>query len=61
MADLFLCSDAQWGRVEPMLPKDVRGMDRVDDRRVVSGITHALNGQSCAREGSYFLLKRRRL
>ena len=52
MADLFLCSDAQWGRVEPMLPKDVRGMDRVDDRRVVSGIAHALNDQSCAREGS---------
>jgi mannitol 2-dehydrogenase len=42
MADFFWFSDAQWARVEPLLPTDVRGMDRVDDRRVLSGIVHAL-------------------
>lgn len=42
MADFFWFSDAQWARIEPLLPTDVRGMDRVDDRRVLSGIVHAL-------------------
>lgn len=42
MADFFWFSDAQWARIEPLLPKDVRGMKRVDDRRVLSGIVHAL-------------------
>jgi transposase len=42
MTDFFWFSDAQWARVEPLLPTDVRGMDRVDDRRVLSGIVHAL-------------------
>jgi mannitol 2-dehydrogenase len=37
-----LVSDAQWARIEPLLPTDVRGMKRVDDRRVLSGIVHAL-------------------
>jgi transposase len=30
------------GKIEPHLPKDVRGKDRVDDRRVISGILHVL-------------------
>ena len=42
MSDFFWFSDAQWARIEPLLPTDVRGMDRVDDRRVLSGIVHAL-------------------
>ncbi len=42
MADFFWFSDAQWARIEPLLPTDVRGMKRVDDRRVLSGIVHAL-------------------
>ena len=42
MADFFWFSDAQWERIAPLLPMDVRGMDRVDDRRVLSGIVHAL-------------------
>lgn len=42
MSDFFWFSDAQWGRIEPLLPTDVRGKDRVDDRRVLSGIVHAL-------------------
>lgn len=42
MADFFWFSDAQWARIAPLLPTDVRGMDRVDDRRVLSGIVHAL-------------------
>lgn len=42
MADLFWFSDAQWSRIEPLLPTDTRGMPRVDDRRVLSGIVHVL-------------------
>ncbi|HUC66910.1 MAG TPA: IS5 family transposase, partial [Stellaceae bacterium] len=32
----------QWGKIEPLLPTDVRGKERVDDRRVISGILHVL-------------------
>jgi transposase len=42
MSDFFWFSDAQWARIEPLLPTDVRGKARVDDRRVLSGIVHAL-------------------
>ena len=42
MADYFWFSDSQWARIEPLLPKNVRGKERVDDRRVLSGIVHAL-------------------
>ncbi len=42
MADLFWFSDAQWERIEPLLPTGLRGKRRVDDRRVLSGIVHAL-------------------
>src|SRR5262245_48949073 len=35
-------SDEQWRRIEPHLPTDVRGVERVDDRRVISGIVHVL-------------------
>ena len=39
---LFWLSDEQWQRIEPYLPTDVRGVERVDDRRVISGIVHVL-------------------
>ena len=42
MADFFWFSDLQWARIDPRLPMDVRGKKRVDDRRVLSGIVHAL-------------------
>ena len=42
MADPFWLSDAQWARLQPLLPTDVRGVPRVDDRRVISGIIHVL-------------------
>lgn len=40
--NLFWLSDEQWERIEPHLPTDVRGKERVDDRRVISGIVHVL-------------------
>ena len=42
MAHPFWLSEAQWARLEPLLPQDVRGVPRVDDRRVISGIIHVL-------------------
>src|SRR5215467_13494736 len=41
-ANLFWLSDEQWARIEPHLPTDVRGVERVDDRRVISGILHVI-------------------
>ena len=40
--NLFWLSDEQWSRIEPCLPTDVRGVERVDDCRVISGIVHVL-------------------
>jgi transposase len=40
--NLFWLSDEQWERIAPHLPTDVRGVERVDDRRVISGIVHVL-------------------
>lgn len=42
MTDLFWLSDEQFGRLAPLLPSDTRGVPRVDDRRVISGIIHVL-------------------
>ena len=45
---LFWLSDEQWGRIEPHLPTDMRGVERQDDRRVISGIVHVLkSGGRC--------------
>jgi len=38
----FWLSDRQWRRLGPLLPNKPRGVPRVDDRRVVSGIVHVL-------------------
>jgi len=40
--ELLRFSDAQWARIERLLPRDTRGMPRMDVRRVLSGIVHAL-------------------
>ena len=38
----FWLSDEQFERLRPMLPDKVRGVARVDDRRVISGIIHVV-------------------
>lgn len=42
MSEYFWFSDEQWAQIEPLLPSGQRGARRVDDRRVLSGIVHAL-------------------
>lgn len=42
MSNLYWASDKEWKKIEPHLPKDVRGIERVDDRRIISGIVHVL-------------------
>jgi transposase len=42
MSEVFWLSEAQFSRLEPLLPKDTRGKPRVDDQRVISGIVHVL-------------------
>ena len=40
--NLFWLNYEQWKRIEPHQPTDVRGVERVDDRRAISGIVHVL-------------------
>jgi transposase len=42
MRSYFWLSDDQFARLAPHLPTDTRGVPRVDDRRVISGIVHVL-------------------
>ena len=42
MSDVFWLSEAQFSRLKPLLSTDTRGVPRVDDRRVISGIVHVL-------------------
>jgi len=42
MSDLFWLTEKQFSRLVPLLPTDTRGVPRVDDRRVISGIVHVL-------------------
>ena len=43
MADnLFWLTEAQFERLKPPLPDKVRGVRRADDRKVISGIVHAV-------------------
>ena len=42
MANEFWLSEEQWSRLKPLLPNKPRGVPRVDDRRVISGIVHVL-------------------
>jgi len=41
-SNLFWLSDDQWTAIQPLLPTDVRGKERVDDRRVISGIVFVI-------------------
>ena len=38
----FWLSEAQFDRLQPLLPNKVRGVPRVDDRKVISGIIHVI-------------------
>ncbi len=38
----FWLSESQFERIQPFLPNKPRGVPRVDDRRVVSGIIHVI-------------------
>ena len=40
----FWLSVEQFARLEPLLPNKPRGVPRVDDRRVISGIIHVIRG-----------------
>ena len=42
MSVLFWLNDEQWAAIEPHLPRNQPGAQRVDDRRVISGILHVL-------------------
>ena len=42
MATHYWLSEEQFRRLQPLLPNKVRGVPRVDDRRVISGILHVL-------------------
>src|SRR5215475_9798634 len=39
-SSLYWLSDAEWSKIEPLMPRGRRGAHRVDDRRVISGIMH---------------------
>jgi len=38
----FWVSDDQFGRRQPLFPNKPRGVPRIDDRRVISGIIHVI-------------------
>lgn len=38
----FDLDDKEWAIIEPLLPSDVRGKARVDDRRVLNGMLYVL-------------------
>jgi transposase len=42
MAEVYWLTDAQFEGIASCLPSDTRGVARVDDRRVISGIIHVL-------------------
>jgi len=42
MTEGYWLSEHQFGRISEHLPNDTRGVPRVDDRRVISGIIHVL-------------------
>lgn len=38
----FWLTDEQFAKIAPLLPNDTRVKERVDDRRVISGIVYVL-------------------
>jgi transposase len=45
--DFHGLTEKQFARLELLLPTDTRGRPRVDDRRVISGVVHALKSRGC--------------
>lgn len=43
----FWLTDEQFAKIAAHLPTDTRGKERVDDRRVISGIIHVLKSGGC--------------
>lgn len=41
-SNLFWLDDEQWEKIQPLLPTEVRGKERANDRRVISGLLHVL-------------------
>lgn len=39
-SNLSWLNDERWRQIEPHLPTDMRGKERVDDPTVISGILH---------------------
>jgi transposase len=50
MSDQFWLTKAQLKRIEPFFPR-TRGIPRVDDRRVVSGIIHVIVARQRGKAG----------
>lgn len=42
MKALYWLSEAEWARIEPLMPRGRRGAHRVNDRRIISGIVYML-------------------
>lgn len=42
MSDLYWLRESQFEKIKPLLPNKMRGVKRVDDRRVLSGIIHVI-------------------
>lgn len=50
--DRFWLTEEQFAKIAPHLPTDTHGKERVDDRRVISGIVHVLNGRALGQRSS---------
>lgn len=50
----FWLSDRQFARIQPLLPNKPRGVPRVDDRRVISGIIHVIRNGLMWRDAPAF-------
>ena len=59
MSDLFWLSPAQMRRIEPYFPLS-HGIERVDDRRVISGIIFVIRNGLCWRDAPKQLSRTRR-
>ena len=49
MSGNFWLSEEQFNKIKPLLPNKPRGVPRVDDRRVISGIIFCLNAAIAGR------------
>lgn len=52
MSTGFWLTEQQFKRLEPFLPTDTRGVARVDDRRVISGIVQVLKSGCCWKDAA---------